>query len=115
MRVGDTASLTRRFGADDLVAFAALSGAPAGDAVPDPLIGALFSCLLGMHLPGPGTGWLKQTLQHLAVAQVGEALTATVTLTRLRPDKRLADLECLCTGSDGRLICRGRALVLLSP
>ena len=115
MRPGDCASLTRAFTAADLAAFAALSGAVPGDTVPDPLIGALFSCLLGTRLPGPGTGWLKQTLHHHTPARLLEPLTATVELARLRPEKRLADLACTCLGADGRLICTGRALMLLPP
>lgn len=115
IRLGDRASLTRAFAAADLAAFAALTGAPPGDTVPEPLIGALFSCLLGTRLPGPGTGWLKQTLHHPTAARVQEPLTAWVELTRLRPDQRLADLACTCQGADGRLICTGRALMLLRP
>ena len=56
MRPGDRASLTRAYTAADLAAFAALSGAAPGDTVPEPLIGAVFSCLVGTRLPGPGTG-----------------------------------------------------------
>lgn len=84
------------------------------DVVPEPLIAALFSRLLGMELPGPGTGWLKQELHHPASARLGEDLHARVEITRLRPEKKLADLMCICTGNKGRLICRGRALMLLS-
>lgn len=86
----------------------------AQDRVPDALLGGLFSCLLGTRLPGPGTGWLKQELHHFAAARVGEPLTAEVEVIRLRPEKNLVDLMCICTGNDGRLLCRGRALMLLS-
>lgn len=115
MTPGQRASLTRAFGAADLAAFAALSGGTTGGTVPEPLVAALFSCLLGTRLPGPGTGWLKQTLHHHSPARPGEPLTATVELTRLRPEKRLADLACACHGADGRLVCEGRALMLLPP
>lgn len=115
IRAGDRACLTRAFGPDDLATFAVLSGASPGGTVPEPLIGALFSCLLGTRLPGPGTGWLKQTLHHHAPARLLEHLTASVEVTRLRPDKRLADLDCTCLGADDRLICTGRALMLVSP
>jgi len=39
--------------------------------------------------------------------------TATVEITRLRPEKHLADLATTCTTADGAVICRGRALVLV--
>jgi 3-hydroxybutyryl-CoA dehydratase len=79
--------------------------------VPEPLIGALFSYLLGVKLPGYGTNYLKQEMHFSAPAPLDQPLTARVTLTRLRPDKHLADLETVCTGPDAREICRGRALV----
>lgn len=116
MRIGERATLHRRFCAEDLTAFAALSGAgPTAGRVPDPLIAGLFSQLLGTRLPGPGSGWLKQELNHLATALEGERLHAEVEVTRLRPEKNLVDLMCICTGNDGRLLCHGRALMLLQP
>ena len=115
IRVGDRASLSRSFAAADLAAFAALACGGPVDTVPEPLIAALFSCLLGTRLPGPGTGWLKQTLHHHAAARRDERLTARVTVTRLRPDKRLADLDCSVHGDGGRAILSGRALMLLAP
>lgn len=115
IRLGDSAQVSRGFDAADLAAFQALTHWPAGAEVPDPLIGALFSCLLGARLPGPGTGWLKQDLRHHATAHLDEVLTARVTVTRLRPAQRLIDLACTCHGADGRLICDGRALMLMAP
>lgn len=115
LTLGDRAGLTRVFTADDLHRFSALTGGPVPDSVPEPLIAALFSTLLGMHLPGPGTGWLKQDLTHLRPVATGDRLHASVTLTRLRPEKRLADLDCLCLDAAQRRICHGRALMLLPP
>jgi 3-hydroxybutyryl-CoA dehydratase len=114
MQVGDKVHVTRAFTAADLAAFqllAAQSGA-ALQAVPEPLIGALFSYLLGVELPGFGTNYLKQELSFLRPAPVGAALTATVEITRLRPEKHLVDLATICTGPDGTRYCEGRALVL---
>jgi hypothetical protein len=45
---------------------------------------------------------------------VGEALTASVEITRLRPDKDLVDLRTRCSGEHGRLISEGRALVYVA-
>ena len=115
MQVGDRASIARSFSADDLRAFQIMAGQDSASlrGVPEPLIGALFSYLLGVELPGFGTNYLKQEMQFEAAAPVGEPLTATVEITRLRPEKHLADLETLCVDSAGRTICRGRALVLV--
>lgn len=116
MQIGQHAETTRSYSRDDLAAFAELSGAqPGADlgaSVPEPLIGALFSYLLGVQLPGFGTNYLKQEMRFLAPAPLDEALTARVEITRLRPEKHLVDLTTTCRTADGRLICEGRALVL---
>lgn len=114
MQVGQKAQVRRRFTADEVARFQSLAGT-AGiplQSVPEPLIGALFSYLLGVELPGFGTNYLKQDLQFERQATIGVELTASVEITRLRPDKHLVDLETLCRDPDGTVICRGRALVL---
>ena len=115
IRVGDAASVTRRYDGRDLADFAALAGVAADDLaeVPEPLIGALFSYLLGVKVPGPGTNYLKQDIAFAGPVPLGEDLTATVTVTRLRPDKHLCDLSTVLTGADGRRLAEGRALVLV--
>lgn len=112
MRVGDRAEITRSFHAGDLSEYAALGGhALNGERVPGALINALFSYLLGMELPGLGTNYLKQQTRWLAPARTGRALTASVEITRLRPEKHLVDLATTCRDEDGRLVAEGSALV----
>ncbi|MEN0653815.1 MULTISPECIES: phosphate acetyltransferase [Hyphobacterium] len=113
MRLGQSAEITRIFTAAEVADLAALAGtSPAADSVPEPLIHALFSCLLGVELPGQGTNYLKQETAYLAPAPLGQPLTARVEITRLRPDKHLVDLKTTCILSDGTIIAEGRALVL---
>ncbi len=111
--VGQRADLARTYTEQDMRDFALLSGddTDVPVSVPGPLIGGLFSYLLGVELPGRGTNYLKQSLEFLAPAPVGEELTASVTITRLRPEKHLVDLETVCEAADGTRICQGRALV----
>lgn len=112
MKIGDARALTRRFDRAALDRFAALADLPAApEAVPEPLIAGLFSALLGVGLPGRGTNYLKQELCFHGAARPDAALTATVTLTRLRPEKNLADLATACRDDSGKLIASGRALV----
>ena len=111
MEVGQSASVARTYSAEDLAAFASLSGIEPVDHVPEPLIAALFSYLLGVDLPGSGTNYLKQELAFRAPAPADTELTARVEITRLRPDKHLVDLWASCTAPDGTVICEGRALV----
>ncbi|MEE4014307.1 phosphate acetyltransferase [Roseibium sp. FZY0029] len=113
LEVGARAEVRRSYTEDDMRGFAQLAGtgAEVPVSVPGPLIGGLFSYLLGVELPGRGTNYLKQSLEFLAPAPVGEMLTASVTITRLRPEKHLVDLETVCEAEDGTRICQGRALV----
>lgn len=112
MKVGDSVTVTRTFSLLDLEDYTGLSGHKiSGDQVPEPLLGALFSYLLGVKLPGLGTNYLKQETRFPATARVGETLTAQVEITQLRPDKQLVDLATTCQGADGRLVASGRALV----
>ena len=115
MRVGDRVETRRSYRRDDAKAFATLAGlrSPAMEAVPEPLVNALFSYLLGVKLPGAGTNYLKQETHFLAPAPYDEELTASVEVTRLRPDKHLVDLETICRRPNGEIVARGRALVFV--
>jgi len=113
--LGDTARVRRAFSAADLREFAALAGLDgAPDFVPGPLVGGLFSYLLGMELPGRGTNYLKQSLYFARAIPVGETLTATLEVIRIRPEKELVNLRTTCTAADGGIVCAGEALVWVS-
>lgn len=114
MKVGDNVEIARTYSVADAAGFADLAGlgADVPEHVPEPLIAALFSYLLGVKLPGPGTNYLKQEMTFHARAPWGVALTASVEVTRLRPEKNLVDLATVCVQADGTVVCRGRALVL---
>lgn len=115
MKLGDSAESTRTFTPREVAAWRRLSGSDqTGPDLPEPLIGALFSYLLGVRLPGPGTNYLKQETEFRAPAPVGEPLLARVEVVRLRPEKNLVDLETTCRDSGGRLLASGRALVLFA-
>lgn len=118
LRMGQTAALTRSFSEEDVAAYRALSedqgldfgGETAG---PGPLLGSLFSQLLGTRLPGRGTNWLKQSLHFPRPARLEEAITATVEIIRLRPEKDLVNLRTTCINPAGETVCIGEALVLV--
>lgn len=118
LSVGQSANRTCVFTAADVAAYRRLSG-DAGlgfgreDAIPGPLLGGMISELLGTTLPGRGTNWLKQRLVFVGEAAVGTAVTAVVTVTRLRPEKALVNLRTVCTDATGAPICEGEALVLV--
>lgn len=112
MKAGESVSVTRTFSQQDLVDYTVLSGHDvSGEQVPEPLIGALFSYLLGVKLPGLGTNYLKQETQYKTTVKTGEALIARVEITRIRPDKHLVDLATTCHRGDDEIVASGRALV----
>ena len=112
MKLGDSVEVTRTYSAQHLRDYTALSGhQPRDGEIPAPLVGALFSYLLGVKLPGMGTNYLKQEARFHANATVGDILTARVEITRLRPDKHLVDLATTCHSNNGQIIATGRALV----
>ncbi len=129
LAVGQTARTRRTFSAADIAGYRALTGdaglkfgsgrpeveksvTPAP--VPGPLLGGLFSDLLGTQLPGCGTNWLKQRFNFPRPAYLDELLTAEVEIIRLRPEKALVNLRTTCINPAGEIVCEGEALVLVA-
>jgi len=118
LQLGMRASCTRTFSEGDRKLFMKLSGEKdqpdegGKHPIPEPLIGGLYSYLLGTELPGFGTNYLKQQMTFTGKGYYNETLTATVKITRLRPEKHLVNLETTCTNARGETICHGEALVL---
>lgn len=113
LQLEDQATVQRAFSAEEAREWCVLAGIETPfEHVPEPLIAGLFSYLLGEQLPGHGTNYLKQHMRFEDQGRLGETLTACVTVTHLRPGKALVNLDTLCTGEDGRVICAGDALVL---
>jgi acyl dehydratase len=121
LTVGQQASTTRIFTVEDVAAYRVLTGdrglgfgEMVGEtAVPGPLLAGMFSDLLGTKLPGRGTNWLKQQLQFPTAAHIDVEITAKVVITRLRPGKKLVNLQSTCTTAAGTIVCSGESLVLV--
>jgi acyl dehydratase len=128
LQIGQTASAKRTFRAESLAEYFDLTGDTNplfSDAdyarqagfrdrmIPGPLLSGMFSDILGTRLPGRGTNWLKQKLHFPAPAYVGDEIFATVEISRLRPEKNLANLRGTCTNSSGDLVCQAQSLVLV--
>lgn len=125
LAIGQKADVTRIFEAKDIAAYRELTGdvglgfgpgdqTENGQIIPGPLIGGMFSYLLGTRLPGRGTNWLKQQLAFHRQSHLGEELTAEVEIIRLRPEKALVNLRTTCTNNHDELVCVGEALVLVA-
>ncbi|MBE0506648.1 MAG: hypothetical protein IBX50_08000 [Marinospirillum sp.] len=113
LQVGQMSSVKRCYQPNELAEWQSLSGWQ-GPLVtlPEPLIAALFSYLLGVRLPGAGTMYLKQSMVFEYLVRPDEPVQASVMITQLRPGKSLVNLDTVCTDAAGRTICQGKALVL---
>lgn len=73
----------------------------------------LISAVLGTELPGPGSVYLKQTLNFLYPVRPGDTLTAEVEVTAWQADKRIINLNTRCFNGDGKDVVTGEAALLL--
>jgi len=128
LKVGDTASLSRKVTDANIRAFAELSGdhnpvhldeefaqqTRFGRRIAHGMFGAsLISAVLGTELPGSGSIYLSQTLQFLGPVYLDDVLTARVTVTKVREDKAIVTLETVCENQRGEMVIRGEAAVLV--
>jgi acyl dehydratase len=126
LTVGDKASLRKTFTKDDVASFASLSTDTnplhldteyaATTIFKEPivhgmLISSLFSGLIGVVLPGKGSIYLGQNLTFKAPVHIGEQVTATVEIIKVREDKPIVTLKTVCINSHGIIVIEGEAVV----
>lgn len=124
--IGATATWTRTFTAEDVEAFAGISG----DRNPlhfDPdfagrtrlgrlvvqggLTTGLFNALVAMELPGAGSVFLHQEWDYPAPVHIGDTVTAEAEVIEARADKPITRLRCVARRQDGTEVLRGTCLV----
>jgi 3-hydroxybutyryl-CoA dehydratase len=76
------------------------------------LTASLISAVLGNDLPGVGSIYLSQTVKFKAPVFLDDVITARVTVTAYREDKRIATLSTHCLNQDGQLVLEGEAVVI---
>jgi acyl dehydratase len=124
--VGARATWTRTFTADDVEAFARLSGDRnplhfdvefAGGTrvgrlvVQGGLTTGLFNALVAMELPGAGSVFLHQEWDYPAPVFIGDTVTAEAEVVEARADKPITRLRCSARRQDGTEVLRGECLV----
>jgi 3-hydroxybutyryl-CoA dehydratase len=77
------------------------------------LAAGLISAVLGMQLPGPGTIYLKQTLNFRKPIFINDTVMTLVEVKEIRADKPIATLGTRITNQDGEVVLDGESLVLL--
>jgi acyl dehydratase len=124
--VGSTATWTRTFTAEDVEAFAQLTGDrnplhfdpefAAGTrvgrlVVQGGLTAGLFNALVAMRLPGPGSVFLHQAWDYPAPVYVGDTVTAEAEVLEARADKPVTRLRCVARRDDGTEVLLGECVV----
>ena len=75
------------------------------------LSGSLISAVIGNILPGVGTIYLHQEMDFRRPAFTGEKLTAIVTITQIKLDKRILYLDTICCNESDEILIEGKAVV----
>jgi acyl dehydratase len=75
------------------------------------LTASLFSGLIGVELPGNGAIYLGQSLTFKAPVLIGEQVTASVEIVKIREDKPIVTLRTLCVNNEGVVVVEGEAVV----
>jgi acyl dehydratase len=129
VKIGDSASLVKTFSDQDVRTFAEISGDNNPIHLDDEyaattrfgnrivhgiLTSGLISALLGMQLPGPGSIYLKQTINFRAPVFIDDTITAKVKVIKVRDKKPIVTLETICKNQDGIVVIDGEA-VLFAP
>ena len=127
--IGQSASLTKQFGSDEVMAFAELTldknpihlyegyaekSLFGKRIVHGFLVGSLISAVFGTRLPGEGAIYLHQEMNFRKSVYHGDVITATVTVTSIRKDKSLLYFDTKCENDRGELVIDGKAILKVS-
>ena len=123
--VGDTAELSRRVTAEDIVRFTEISGdrnplhydEEAAKAsrfgeivVQGGVTSAVLNAVVAEKLPGPGTVFLNVTWDFRAPVRPGDTITGHVEVTAVREDKPITELRTSVVRGDGTVVLEGTAV-----
>jgi acyl dehydratase len=130
MRIGDTASRTRKVRARDIELFTEITGDRnplhydpelagrsrfAGIVVQGGVTSGLLNALVAEDLPGPGSVFLQVDWAFRAPVRPGDVLTARAEVTAVRDDKPVTTLATTITNQDGITVLEGTAVVWRDP
>jgi 3-hydroxybutyryl-CoA dehydratase len=75
------------------------------------LSAGFVSAVIGTRLPGPGTVYMRQTLEFLSPVRIGDTVTATVEVIEKMEDRKRVRLKTTCVNQEGTKVLDGEALV----
>jgi len=126
IKVGDQAEISKTISESDVYLYAGITGdlnpAHVNEAYAEQtffktriahgmLSAGFVSALLGMHLPGPGTIYMHQSLSFKAPVKIGDTLTARVEVLEVIAEKNRIRLQTVCENQEGTVALDGEALV----
>ncbi len=126
LKVGDRAEFSKTVSESDVYLFAGITGdfnpAHINEAYAEQtffktriahgmLSAGFISAILGTHLPGPGTIYMKQSLSFRAPVLIGDTITASVEVVDVKESKNRVLLKTVCINQDGTVVLDGEALV----
>ncbi len=127
LEIGKSATFTKKITESDINAFAEVSGdfnpihvdeeaakkSVFGRRIAHGMLSASFiSAVLGMYLPGEGTIYLGQNLKFLKPVDIGDEITAKVTVAEVvNEDKGIYKLVTQCFNQKDEMVIDGEATV----
>jgi len=76
------------------------------------LVGALFSAIFGVKMPGLGSIYTKQSLKFTKPVYFGDEITAKVTIKELIFDRNRVIFDCVATNQNGETVIVGEAEIM---
>lgn len=128
--VGQTASRTRTVSVRDIEHFTEMTGdrnplhydaalaqqtRMGGIVVQGGVTSGILNAVVAEDLPGPGTVFLEVRWRFLAPVRPGDTITGEVTVTKVRADKPITELETRVRTADGTLVLDGSAVCYTMP
>ncbi len=129
-RVGQKAERSREVTAADIERFTEMSGdrnplhydeAAAratrfgGIVVQGGVTSAILNAVVAEDLPGPGTVFLQVNWSFKAPVHPGDTITGEVTVTKVRADKPITELDTRVVRGDGTVALEGSAVCYTMP
>ena len=127
LSVGQSAELTRTVAEGDLAAFAEVTGDTnpvhldaayaAGTTFKERIAHGMLSAgyisaVIGTKLPGPGAIYVAQSLRFRRPVKIGDAVTATATVSAIDTAKARVTLTTVCTVG-GKAVLEGEAEIMV--
>lgn len=127
LSVGQSSELTRTVDARAIEGFAEITGdnnpvhldeayaatTPFKTRIAHGMLSAGYiSAVIGTQLPGPGAIYISQALRFKRPVKIGDAVTATATITAIDHEKARITLETVCT-VEGKAVVEGEATIMV--